>query len=135
MPGRWLTKSFTANNLYMCSFVCVGIVPICPKILFLKLCMTLLIHIMRNQLLLYENNKGADQSAHVRSLISVIVPRCLDNTIAAPAICTVNSEIFARFLFRETSHMRSFVKIKPSRNGEITPLFTDKGKSCLSCEF
>ena len=30
--------------------------------------------------------------------------------------------------------MRSFVKIKPSRNGEITLSFTDIGKSYLSCE-
>ena len=31
--------------------------------------------------------------------------------------------------------MRSFAKIKPSRNGEITLLFTDIGKSCPSHEF
>ena len=31
--------------------------------------------------------------------------------------------------------MRSFVKIKPSRNGEITLSFTDIGISCLSREF
>ena len=31
--------------------------------------------------------------------------------------------------------MQSFVKIRPSRNGEITLSFTNIGKSCLSCEF
>ena len=31
--------------------------------------------------------------------------------------------------------MRSFVKIKSSRNGEITLSFTDEGKSCHSREF
>ena len=31
--------------------------------------------------------------------------------------------------------MRSFVKLKPSRNGKITLLFIDIGKSCLSREF
>ena len=31
--------------------------------------------------------------------------------------------------------MRSFVKIKSSQNGEVTLLFTDIGKSCLSREF
>ena len=31
--------------------------------------------------------------------------------------------------------MRSFVKIKPSRNGEITLSFIDIGKSCLIREF
>ena len=33
---------------------------------------------------------------------------------------TVNSEVFTRFYFRETSHMQQFVKIKLSRNGKIT---------------
>ena len=37
--------------------------------------------------------------------------------------------------FRETSHRRSFVKIKSSRNGEITLSFTDIGKLCYSCIF
>ena len=37
--------------------------------------------------------------------------------------------------FRETSHMRSFVKIKPSRNGKITLSFIDTGKPCLSGDF
>ena len=31
--------------------------------------------------------------------------------------------------------MRSFMKIKPSRNAEIPLLFNDVGKSCPSCEF
>ena len=31
--------------------------------------------------------------------------------------------------------MRSFVKIKPSRNGKITLSFIDIGKSCLNREF
>ena len=31
--------------------------------------------------------------------------------------------------------MRSYVKTKPSRNGKITLLFIDKGKSCLNREF
>ena len=39
--------------------------------------------------------------------------------------CTFNSQIFARVYIRETSHMRSFVKIKSSRNSEITLSFTD----------
>ena len=45
---------------------------------------------------------------------------------------TVNSEISQGFYFRETSRMRSFVKIKPSRNGEITLPFPDVGKFCPS---
>ena len=48
---------------------------------------------------------------------------------------SVNSKIFAMTLFCETSHMRSFVKIKPSRNGKITVSFIDIGKSCLNREF
>ena len=47
---------------------------------------------------------------------------------------TVNSEISRGFYFRETSHMRSFVKMKTSRNGEITLSATDMGKSYPSSE-
>ena len=39
------------------------------------------------------------------------------------------------FNFREASHMRSFVKIKPSRNGVITLSFTNTVKSCSSREY
>ena len=39
------------------------------------------------------------------------------------------------FYFRETSQMRSFVKIKPSQNGGINLSFTDVGKSCQNREF
>ena len=43
---------------------------------------------------------------------------------------TVNRKFSPEFYFRETSHMRSFVKIKLSRYGEINLSFTDIGKSC-----
>ena len=36
--------------------------------------------------------------------------------------------------FTNTSHMRSFVKIKPSQNGEIILSFTDMGNPCRSRE-
>ena len=42
----------------------------------------------------------------------------------------VNSEIFARVLF--SRNMRSFVKIKSSRNAEITQSFTDLGKCFMN---
>ena len=48
-------------------------------------------------------------------------------------VLTVNSKIFARTLI--SLNMRSFMKIKPSRNGKITLSFIDIGKSCLSREF
>ena len=38
---------------------------------------------------------------------------------------TVNSEIFLSIIFSRTSHIRSFMKIEPSRNGEITIALTD----------
>ena len=34
----------------------------------------------------YANNKGADQPAHLHSLISAFVVRCLDSTISAPLL-------------------------------------------------
>ena len=43
------------------------------------------------------------------------------------------SRNFAFAKFREKS-MRSFAKIKPSRNSKITLSSTDKGKTCPSCE-
>ena len=49
-------------------------------------------------------------------------------------VFTVNSEIFARVLFSR-NFMRSFVKIKSSRNWEITLSITDIGKSCSGREF
>ena len=48
---------------------------------------------------------------------------------------SVNLEIFARINFRETSHMRSFAKIKPPQIGDITLSFTDIGKSCPVRDF
>ena len=48
---------------------------------------------------------------------------------------TVDSEMFARFYFRETSSMQSFVKIKCSQNGQIILSFSDIGKSCPICSF
>ena len=47
---------------------------------------------------------------------------------------TVNSEIFERVYFRETSRVRSFAKIKPSRIGENTLSFSDVDNSVTSRE-
>ena len=41
-------------------------------------------------LMSYANNKGADQSAHPRSLISTFVIRCLDSMICILAISNVS---------------------------------------------
>ena len=51
-----------------------------------------------------------------------------------------NSSIYCKFgNIREdfifAKLMRSFVKIRSSRNGEITLSFTDEGKSCHSRDF
>ena len=48
---------------------------------------------------------------------------------------TVNSEIFARVLFSQNFAYAKFRGNKTLQNGTITPLFSDIGKSCLSCEF
>ena len=36
-------------------------------------------HVMRNLFMSYANNKGGDQPAHLHSLISAFVVRCLDS--------------------------------------------------------
>ena len=41
-------------------------------------------------LLSYANNKGADQSAHPRSLISIFVVRCLDSIISLDSIAEIS---------------------------------------------
>ena len=50
---------------------------------------------------------------------------------------TINSEIIARVLFSRNfaNAIRSFVKISPSRNCDITLSFTNGGKSCPNREF
>ena len=44
-------------------------------------------------------------------------------------------ENFRKVFFLQTSHRRSFVIIKSSRNGKINILFTDIAKSCNRCKF
>ena len=44
-----------------------------------------------NLFLPYANNKGADQPAHLRSLISTFVIRCLDSIIPVVSICKISS--------------------------------------------
>ena len=46
---------------------------------------------MRKPVLPYANNKGADQPAHPRSLISAFVVPCLDSIIPPLAIAKISS--------------------------------------------
>ena len=41
-------------------------------------------------LMSYANNKGADQTAHSRSLISAFVVRCLDSIISLDSIAEIS---------------------------------------------
>ena len=41
-------------------------------------------------LISYANNKGADQPAHLHSLISAFVVRCLDSTISLDSIAEIS---------------------------------------------
>ena len=45
---------------------------------------------MQKCVMSYANNKGADQLAHPRSLISTFVVRCLDSTICILAVAKVS---------------------------------------------
>ena len=42
------------------------------------------------RLMSYANNKGADQPAHPRSLISAFVVRCLDSIISLDSIAEIS---------------------------------------------
>ena len=46
---------------------------------------------MRKPVMPYANNKGADQPAHPRSLISAFVVRCLDSIISLVSISEISS--------------------------------------------
>ena len=46
---------------------------------------------MRKPITPYANNKGADQPAHLRSLISTFVVRCLDSIIPLVSISEISS--------------------------------------------
>ena len=48
-------------------------------------------HAMRKPVLPYANNKGADQPAHPRSLISAFVVRCLYSIIPLVSISDISS--------------------------------------------
>ena len=43
----------------------------------------------------YANNKGADQTAHPRSLISAFVVRCLDSIISLDSIAEISRLLLA----------------------------------------
>ena len=46
-------------------------------------------------LMSYANNKGADQPAHPRSLISAFVVRCLDNVMSVVSVTKISSIMLA----------------------------------------
>ena len=48
-------------------------------------------HVMRKPVYAIANNKGADQPAHPRSLISTFIVRCPDSIIPIPAIAKISS--------------------------------------------
>ena len=53
--------------------------------------------VMRKPALPYANNKGADQPAHPRSLISAFVVRCLDNIIPPHRLGTASNKLLTGF--------------------------------------
>ena len=46
-------------------------------------------------LMSYANNKGADQPAHPRSLISAFVVRCLDNVMSLVSVSKISNLMLA----------------------------------------
>ena len=86
-----------------------------------------------------QTSKASYSEINVRNIFyqsSIAQHRCKEFSKTIKGLLyTVNSNVCKGFLFRETSLMRSFVKIKPLRNGKITLSFTGVGKSCLSREF
>ena len=90
--------------------------------------MPLMSHIKRKLLLVYANNKGADQAAHARSLISAIVIHCLDSTIihvATPALSEFSNLASPCSLARwsESYHAAQFCDIFSHGVAKIWRLF------------
>ena len=54
-----------------------------------------MIRAMRKRLMSYANNKGADQPAHPRSLISAFVVRCLDSVMALVSVTKISNLMLA----------------------------------------
>ena len=50
---------------------------------------------MRKRLISYANNKGADQPAHPRSLISAFVVRCLDSVMSLVSVIKISNLMLA----------------------------------------
>ena len=61
---------------------------------------SLLSHVVRKPVLPYPNNKGADQPAHSRSLISAFVVHCLDSIIPLVSISEISSLYLASVAFQ-----------------------------------
>ena len=50
---------------------------------------------MRKRVLCHANNKGADQAAHPRSLISAFVVHCLDSVMSLVSVTKISSLMLA----------------------------------------
>ena len=78
-------------------FLTYGVVPMGDYskecIFFIKNCLGIIIiwaSVRENMNLLHVNNKGIDQPAHLRSLISMIVIHSLESAIAKHAKCKIS---------------------------------------------
>ena len=91
---QWRPLNDSAGTYYEHSHECFFSVHICmPNILYLNIFMSLLSYgpgHVKMCLMPYANNKGADQPAHPRSLISTIFVPCLDSMIWLLAITKVS---------------------------------------------
>ena len=50
---------------------------------------------MRKRVMSYANNKGTDQPAHPRSLISALVVRCLDSVMSLVSVTKISNLMLA----------------------------------------
>ena len=81
----------TVNNLYS-NTVCSDFPDVFRALLMNDSREIILVsHVMRKPVFPYANNKGADQPAHPRSLISAFVIRCLDSIIPLNSIFKLSS--------------------------------------------
>ena len=70
----------------------------------------------------YANNKGADQPAYQRSLISAFVIRCLDGIIHSVSITTLLRQVSLSFTGSQTSEDRFALDVAHNKAWQIYTL-------------
>ena len=79
----------------------------------------------------YANNKGEDQPAHPRSLISAFVVRCLDSVISLVSV-TKNSSLVLAYVAEQTSLSLTWSETPEDTFRRVVPKMKSLGSSTIT---